>query len=111
MAGFYTGLLDGRLLNDALLAELRLEHSHGLDKTLLTNTRFGLGCMLEQPTVANATFGLGAQAFGHPGAGGSIGFADPERDVAFAFVTNSLGPYVLMDPRAQKLARQLGTLL
>ncbi len=111
LAGFYTGLLDGRLLNDALLAELRLEHSHGLDKTLLTNTRFGLGCMLDQPTVANATFGLGAQAFGHPGAGGSIGFADPERDVAFAFVTNSLGPYVLMDPRAQKLARQLGTLL
>ena len=45
------------------------------------------------------------------GAGGSIGFADPERDVAFAVVTHSLGPYVLMDPRAQKLARQLGTLL
>ena len=48
---------------------------------------------------------------GHVGMGGSIGFADPEREVAFAFVTNSLGPYVLMDPRAQKLARQLGTLL
>ncbi|MEB0254765.1 serine hydrolase, partial [Pseudomonas sp. 5S2] len=42
-------------------------------------------------------------AFGHPGAGGSVGFADPEHDVAFGFVTNTLGPYVLMDPRAQKL--------
>ena len=42
---------------------------------------------------------------------GRIVGADPERDVAFAFVTNSLGPYVLMDPRAQKLARLLGSLL
>ena len=111
LAGFYTGLLNGRLLDQELLAQLRREHSHGLDKTLLTQTRFGLGCMLDQPAVGNATFGLGAQAFGHPGAGGSIGFADPERGVAFAFVTNSLGPYVLMDPRAQKLARLLGGLL
>jgi CubicO group peptidase (beta-lactamase class C family) len=63
--------------------------------------------MLDQPQVANATYGMGPRAFGHPGAGGSIGFADPERDVAFGFVTNNLGPYVLMDPRAQGLARCL----
>ncbi|MNU00660.1 hypothetical protein D3C72_2438420 [compost metagenome] len=61
--------------------------------------------MLDQPEVANATYGLGRYAFGHPGAGGSTGFADPERELAFGFVTNTLGPYVLMDPRAQKLAR------
>ena len=111
LAGFYTGLLSGRLLDPQLLAELRREHSRGLDKSLLTDTRFGLGCMLDQPTVANATFGLGPQAFGHPGAGGSTGFADPERELSFAFVTNSLGPYVLMDPRAQNLARVLGRCL
>jgi CubicO group peptidase (beta-lactamase class C family) len=63
--------------------------------------------MLDQPQVANATFGLGAKAFGHPGAGGSIGFADPERDVAFGFVTNTLGPYILMDPRVQRLSAVL----
>ena len=79
----------------------------GEDLTLLTGTRFGLGCMLDQPEVANATFGLGPRSFGHPGAGGSVGFADPERDVAFGFVTNSLGPYVLMDPRPQRLAAVL----
>jgi CubicO group peptidase (beta-lactamase class C family) len=111
LAGFYSGLLSGRLLDAQLLAELRREHSYGADKTLLTQTRFGLGCMLDQPTVANATFGLSPQSFGHPGAGGSIGFADPEREVAFGFVTNSLGPYVLMDPRAQQLARVLGECL
>jgi CubicO group peptidase (beta-lactamase class C family) len=111
LAGFYSALLDGSLLDAELINELTREHSLGQDKTLLTQTRFGLGCMLDQPTVPNATFGLGAKAFGHPGAGGSVGFADPERDVAFGFVTNTLGPYVLMDPRAQRLARVLGECL
>lgn len=107
LAGFYAGLLDGSLLEPELLAELTREHSLGMDKTLMTPTRFGLGCMLDQPTVANATFGLGAGAFGHPGAGGSVGFADPEHDVALGFAVNTLGPYVLMDPRAQQLVRVL----
>ena len=111
LAGFYSGLLDGQLLESELLAELTREHAVGEDKTLLTHTRFGLGCMLDQPAVANATYGMGPRAFGHPGAGGSIGFADPERDVAFGFVTNNLGPFVLMDPRAQKLARLLADCL
>ncbi|MER0043233.1 serine hydrolase domain-containing protein [Pseudomonas sp. MGal98] len=104
LAGFYSGLLDGSLLDSQLLAELTREHSVGEDRTLLTSTRFGLGCMLDQPTVSNATYGMGPGAFGHPGAGGTTGFADPERDVAVGFVTNNLGPFVLMDRRAQKLA-------
>jgi len=111
LAGFYTGLLEGSLLEADLLSELTREHSVGEDLTLMTQTRFGLGCMLDQPGVRNATFGLGPRAFGHPGAGGSVGFADPERDVAFGFATNTLGPYILMDPRAQQLARVLGTCL
>lgn len=105
LAGFYAALLDGQLLDSELLSELTREHARGDDLTLLTSTRFGLGCMLDQPDVANATYGMGRYAFGHPGAGGSSGFADPERELAFGFVTNTLGPYVLMDPRAQKLAR------
>lgn len=111
LAGFYAALLDGRLLEPELLGEMTREHACGQDRTLLTATRLGLGCMLDQPEVANATYGLGRKAFGHPGAGGSVGFADPEREIAFGFVTNSLGPYVLMDPRAQRLARALGQCL
>lgn len=111
LAGFYAGLLDGRLLDDALLDEMTREHCVGIDRTLLTRTRFALGCWRDQPDVANATFGMGPKAFGHPGAGGCIGFADPEREVAFGFVTNTLGPYVLMDPRAQLLARTVASCL
>lgn len=111
LAGFYAGLLDGSLLDSALLNEMTREHSLGYDRTLLTDTRLGLGLMLDQPNVPNATYGLGRHAFGHPGAGGSIGFADPERELAFGFVTNTLGPYVLMDPRVQRLARVAGECL
>ena len=111
LAGFYTGLLQGKLLDESLLREMTSEHSAGEDRTLLAATRFGLGCWLDQPNVANATFGMGPRAFGHPGAGGSVGFADPERELAFGFVTNTLGPYVLMDPRAQSLARSVATCL
>lgn len=110
VAGFYQGLLSGELLPADLLAEATREHSVGEDRTLLTSTRFGLGFMLDQP-LANATFGMGARAFGHPGAGGTLGFADPEREVAFGFVTNVMGPYVLMDPRAQRLSRAVAACL
>ena len=111
LAGFYSGLLDGKLLEAQMLEQFTREHSVGEDKTLRTQTRFGLSCMLDQPGVPNATYGLGSKAFGHPGAGGSIGFADPDREVAFGFVTNTLGPYVLMDPRAQKLVKVLAACL
>lgn len=62
LAGFYAGLLDGSLLDAELLGEMTREHSVGDDKTLLTRTRFGLGCMLDQADVANATYGMGAKA-------------------------------------------------
>lgn len=107
LAGFYEGLLRGKLLEDELLSEMTREHSIGEDRTLLCRTRFALGCWLDQPDMENATFSMGPGAFGHPGAGGCIGFADPHYDVAFGYVTNTLGPYVLMDPRAQALARSV----
>ena len=42
-------------------------------------------------------------AFGHPGLGGSIAFADPERDLAFAYVTRRLDARFELDPRAARL--------
>lgn len=105
LAGFYNGLLQGRLLESALLQDMQREHSLGMDRTLLAHTRFGLGCMLEQPEYGYASYGLGARTFGHPGAGGTLGCADPDLQLAVGFVTNSMDAYVLMDPRAQALNR------
>ncbi len=107
LAGLYSALLQGHLLDEGLLREMTREHTCGVDRVLLTQTRFALGCWLDQPEQANATFGMGPQAFGHPGAGGCVGFADPERELAFGFATNTLGPHVLMDPRPQALARSV----
>jgi len=107
LASFFSALLDDSLLPAELLGEMTREHSQGEDLTLLTETRFGLGCLLDQPQLANATFGASSKAFGHPGAGGSIGFADPEYEMGFGFVCNTLGPYILMDPRTQQLVRVL----
>ena len=40
---------------------------------------------------------------GIPGAGGSLGFADPDARVGFGYVMNSMGPHILLDPRAVAL--------
>jgi CubicO group peptidase (beta-lactamase class C family) len=63
--------------------------------------------MLEQMDQLPASYALGAHSYGHPGAGGTLGCADPEREVSVAFITNSLGASVLMDPRAQKINAML----
>lgn len=44
-----------------------------------------------------------AQAFGHPGAGGSVGFADPDSGLAFSYVMNAMGAALMVDPRAEAL--------
>ena len=51
--------------------------------------RFGLGFQLTQPERA---LGPNPNSFGHFGAGGSLGFCDPDADVAFGYVTNDMGP-------------------
>jgi CubicO group peptidase (beta-lactamase class C family) len=43
------------------------------------------------------------EAFGHVGAGGSIGFADPVAGVAFGYVMNKMGPGILLNDRGQSL--------
>jgi CubicO group peptidase (beta-lactamase class C family) len=45
----------------------------------------------------------GPAAFGHPGSGGSLGFADPDAAVGFGYVMN-LASYRIGEPRAQSLA-------
>ena len=69
------------------------------DTCLIMPTTFGMGFM---------THGMfspysGPGAFGHPGAGGSVAFAHPERGLAFAYVMNRMAENLANDRRAQAL--------
>ncbi|MEK9520321.1 beta-lactamase family protein [Streptomyces venezuelae] len=103
------GPVDGaeRLFTPGTLALAGTEQSAGADRVLLVGTRFGLGHMLHGP----ASPLLGPSSFGHPGRGGSLGFADPDSGIAFGYVTNGMRKTVTADPRAQSLVRAVGSVL
>jgi CubicO group peptidase (beta-lactamase class C family) len=67
---------------------------------LKVDTAFSLGFVRPHGPLR---FGSSARAFGHPGAGGSFAFADPDRDVSFAYVMNRLGFHLNDDPREKAL--------
>jgi CubicO group peptidase (beta-lactamase class C family) len=73
------------LLGDELLAEATHPWSDGPDAVLGRHTRFGLGFQLTQP---DRPLGTGPRAYGHFGAGGSLGFHDPDAEIVFAYVCN-----------------------
>lgn len=93
-----------RVLEAETITRARAERSRGEDAILGVPTRFGLGFMLTEP---EASFGPNESAFGHPGVGGSLGFADPEARIGFGYVTNMLGVHIHIDPRAQRLIEAL----
>lgn len=68
------------------VAAATVVHAEETDRVLLLPTRYGAGFMLS-PMLAPA---CGARAFGHTGAGGSLGFADPEAEVAFGYVSTRM---------------------
>jgi CubicO group peptidase (beta-lactamase class C family) len=82
------GDLDGvRLLAPATIERAIEEQSRGRDAVLTLPTRFAGGFMLGMPGGIFEC-GPGRRTFGHPGRGGSIGFADPDARVGFGYVTN-----------------------
>lgn len=95
VALIYAALANGGSINgvdvlgSSMLREAVSEQSIGPDLILERNSRFGLGFQLPLP---ERPLGPNSGAFGHFGAGGSLGFCDPEAGVAFAYVTNDMGP-------------------
>jgi CubicO group peptidase (beta-lactamase class C family) len=98
------GETDGfRLLSPSTIEMATTEQSEGTDRVLLASSRFGLGFMLHSPFSAM----LAPTSFGHSGAGGSLGFADPASGVSFAYVMNRMQQNLGGDPRPLGLVNAL----
>lgn len=96
------GEVDGtRLLSPETVEAARRPASEGPDRVIHLETRFGLGFMLPP------TLGLDCRpsCFGHPGAGGSLAFADPEADFTFGYVANQMRLGMTGDDRTRNLIR------
>jgi CubicO group peptidase (beta-lactamase class C family) len=87
IARFYAGLLAGglldgvRVLGERTVAEMTTAQACGPDRLLGEDATWGLGVGL-----ADGGWGMG-------GIGGSIGWADPARGLAWAYVTTRMGDH------------------
>jgi CubicO group peptidase (beta-lactamase class C family) len=99
------GEVDGvRILAPGSIERCYVEQCCGPDAVLTISTRFSLGFMLSQP-LPGSTLGPNPRIFGHPGAGGSLGFADPDTKIGFGYTMNQMGTGLLIDPRAEALIK------
>jgi CubicO group peptidase (beta-lactamase class C family) len=104
---FATG---GNILNihPATLSELEKAPTHPkkgkLDIVLNVDIPFSLGFAKPSPFQ---DFGVNQRAYGTFGAGGSGAFADPEKQVAYAYVMNKMGTHIANDPRELALRQMV----
>ena len=105
LAQFYDLLAGegGGFFKPETLATMRTHLAKGHDLVLMDNTSFSAGFMANEFGV----YGPGKNSFGHPGAGGSLAFADPEAGIGFAFIPSAMHSGALPGERTRKLVQAL----
>jgi CubicO group peptidase (beta-lactamase class C family) len=109
LAKFYSMLANGGELNgQTFFSQKTIEWmtatlSDGVDSVFQIPTAFSAGFMKDSRDAARRIFGASATSFGHPGAGGSHAFADPENKIAFAYVMNQMEQSVLPNEKSLRL--------
>jgi len=82
--------------------------THGFyDACMKGDIRFSLGFMKPSP---GWPFGS-ESSFGAPGAGGSLGFADPKAGIGYAYVTSQMGTTLTGDPRDIELRNAIDAIV
>ncbi len=109
LAKFYSMLAnDGKADGQTFFSEQTLEWmrttlSDGVDRVFQIPTAFSAGFMKDPRETARRIFGPSGTSFGHPGAGGSHAFADPEKKIAFAYVMNQMEQSLLPNEKSLRL--------
>jgi CubicO group peptidase (beta-lactamase class C family) len=116
LAGMYAPLTNGgslkgvNLVSRDILARMgAVSSASALDASILAPTRFSLGYTKsidnrrEPGCTENDSVILSEEAFGHPGFGGALGFADPVERISFGYVMNRMGQGLGINQRGQSL--------
>ena len=108
LAKFYSmlangGELDGQhFFSRETLRWMTTTLAEGIDRVFQIPTAFSAGFMKNARNARRRIFGT-SMAFGHPGAGGSHAFADPENRISFAYVMNQMEQSLLPDDKSLRL--------
>jgi CubicO group peptidase (beta-lactamase class C family) len=98
------GGADGRtrIVDADVVAQLSIESASGYDAILSRDVRRSLGFNLAT-LGGRANYGPNPRTFGHGGAGGSLGFADPDARIGFGYTMNQMRLDPASDPRWSRL--------
>jgi CubicO group peptidase (beta-lactamase class C family) len=122
LAGMYAPLACGgtargvTLVGPGQIPRMATTVSAGPDAMLFANSRFTYGFVpsidnRHEPPGYRDSMILSADAFGHPGLGGGVGFASPANRMSFGYTMNAMGPGTALNPRGQSLVDAVYTSL
>jgi CubicO group peptidase (beta-lactamase class C family) len=115
LAKFYSmlangGKFDGQtFFSEETIAWMTTTLSDGMDRVFQIPTAFSAGFIKDPRGTARRMFGPSPNAFGHPGAGGSHPFADPENRISFAYLMNQMEQSLLPNEKSLRLVDQVYT--
>jgi CubicO group peptidase (beta-lactamase class C family) len=113
LAKFYSMLANGGHFNgksffsEKTISWMTTILADGIDRVFQIPTAFSVGFMKDSRHAARKLFGPCATSFGHPGAGGSHAFADPENKIAFTYVMNQMEQSLLPNEKSLRLVDAL----
>jgi CubicO group peptidase (beta-lactamase class C family) len=113
LAKFYAMLANGgelegrRYFAPETIVQMTTSLSSGVDRIFQIPTAFSAGFMKDPPDSPRRIFGPSPLAFGHPGAGGSHAFADPENRISFAYVMNQMEQSLLPNEKSLRLVNAI----
>jgi CubicO group peptidase (beta-lactamase class C family) len=113
LAKFYSMLANGGKLDgqtfflEKTIAWMTTVLADGMDRVFQIPTAFSAGFMKDPRNAKRRLFGPSANAFGHPGAGGSHAFADHENRISFAYVMNQMEESLLPNEKSLRLVHAI----